>query len=274
MCGTGNRTFWRWGSSGFTLIELLVVISIIALLIAILLPVLGKSMELARRTQCASNQRQLIIAATSAAVDSEDQFPNLGTAGGHITWIDDVSYETLGGYFDPKASQADKLTVRYHQFFCPNRFTDWKEVNGGGNNVRIRTGYQILFGRADRPDYQRHERYSTPALAWVSTLKLHEPKPGTIRIGGPTSQTGLEDIGLMLADINEEGTLSPPVTSVAHAPKGYALRSAEAGQTNPGMIGAEGGNLGYIDGSVQWRSFIDMNAHNNHQSRTNVLAWW
>jgi prepilin-type N-terminal cleavage/methylation domain-containing protein/prepilin-type processing-associated H-X9-DG protein len=47
---------------GFTLVELLIVIAIVALLLSILLPGLSSAREHARRTVCASNMRQLLLA--------------------------------------------------------------------------------------------------------------------------------------------------------------------------------------------------------------------
>ena len=57
---------------GFTIVELLVVISIIALLIGILLPAIGKARDKARTTTSVSNLRQLAVAVNAYAGDWED----------------------------------------------------------------------------------------------------------------------------------------------------------------------------------------------------------
>lgn len=58
---------------GFTLIELLVVIAVIALLIGILLPALGKAREAGRQTVCMSNIKQFAVGANLYAADFKDQ---------------------------------------------------------------------------------------------------------------------------------------------------------------------------------------------------------
>lgn len=64
----------------FTLIELLVVISIIALLLAILMPALGKVKQKAQSLVCKSNLKQLQLAASLYANDYEDQYFEYGSA--------------------------------------------------------------------------------------------------------------------------------------------------------------------------------------------------
>lgn len=69
---------------GFTLIELLVVISIIALLIAILLPSLGRARELANEAVCSANVRGIIQSMFIYAQTNQNQFPasqNANTTG-------------------------------------------------------------------------------------------------------------------------------------------------------------------------------------------------
>lgn len=61
--------------SGFTLIELLVVVAIIALLISILLPSLGRAREQARQTKCLANLKTIGGAMMMYFGDHRDWFP-------------------------------------------------------------------------------------------------------------------------------------------------------------------------------------------------------
>lgn len=60
---------------GFTLIEILVVISVIALLMAVLLPALNRARELGRRTVCMANVRRLAISMRLYLDGNEGKFP-------------------------------------------------------------------------------------------------------------------------------------------------------------------------------------------------------
>lgn len=57
---------------GFTLVELLVVIAIIAILAALLLPVLSRAKAAARKTTCINNTRQINVALRMYADDHQD----------------------------------------------------------------------------------------------------------------------------------------------------------------------------------------------------------
>jgi prepilin-type N-terminal cleavage/methylation domain-containing protein/prepilin-type processing-associated H-X9-DG protein len=70
-------------ANGFTLVELLVVIAIIAILAAILLPVLSASKQRAYRAQCLSNLRQIGLAMIQYSDDSHGLLPE---SGGTILW--------------------------------------------------------------------------------------------------------------------------------------------------------------------------------------------
>ncbi len=72
----------------FTLIELLVAISIIALLIAILLPVLGQARQAGQRTACLSNIRQLETAHWAYLVDNKGKMLGTSHMGMGSSWLD------------------------------------------------------------------------------------------------------------------------------------------------------------------------------------------
>lgn len=65
----------RFRRAGFTLIELLVVISIIALLIALLLPAMGNAKEVAKNTQCLVNLKSFMLAYLTYAEENDSRFP-------------------------------------------------------------------------------------------------------------------------------------------------------------------------------------------------------
>ena len=66
----------KHATSGFTLIELLVVISIVALLIALLLPAVKKARDTARVAMCAANLHQMAVATAAYLGEHDGYFPS------------------------------------------------------------------------------------------------------------------------------------------------------------------------------------------------------
>ena len=90
---------------GFTIIELLVVVSIIALLVGMLLPAIGKARDTARVNVSKNNLRQLGVAHKTYAADWADRQctyvrDNLGLYGGDVEIYNDAIYQGGGNGFE------------------------------------------------------------------------------------------------------------------------------------------------------------------------------
>src|SRR5438132_5678150 len=126
---------------GFTLIELLVVIAIIAILAALLLPVLTRAKERAKRANCKSNLHQLGLTTLMYANDNVDKLPDLQNYG---VWFWDM--------WRPAASNLLENVKRTDIFYFPNQYYLYKD-NGPPDAWNafpdyVVTGYIWLFPNA------------------------------------------------------------------------------------------------------------------------------
>jgi len=262
----------RWGRrSGFTLIELLVVISIIAMLIAILLPTISRARTSAQRTICLSNHRQLTSLILMYAEQHRGIFPpwhyntvvDINTPGlgsGHVGWATRLTYVgLLSKAQNPAYTQND---LRY----CPTL------MNNG--SIRPIVAYS---GRNSTDNGFAHYApdinvtgYSMTGnvVGAMVTRKLHEFK-------SPSRLISLADSRVSVNDPNK-------LVTTEGMDMWNALNRAVAGALDSGVnsiTGADrivgwrhdqGTNMSFFDGHVEMRNWIETSPY---RFGTTPWAW-
>ncbi len=163
---------------GFTLIELLVVIAIIALLVSILLPSLSRARELANRTACKSNVKNIgsALALYKGEYESFPFITNGAGAGysGTLVAANDNVYALNTSIVDCLNLLVYAGSTGYKMFRCPSVGS---EINNPANGkYGFKSGSNIYI------DYAYHVGYSTVTGTTANPAAFSENMDGSMII--------------------------------------------------------------------------------------------
>lgn len=250
----------RQKHKAFTLVELLVVIGIIAVLIGILLPVMGKAREQARRAQCLSNLRQISMAILSYAMDKK-VLPGPVNIG--IADPDTVNNTGTTIFTATEKNQQlvnSDLLMPYLKnnravFFCPSNI----ELREGAVSLGKNKVCNFCYKLNNQPDTREPFFFGS----WTSTRTDYEKQPKKLSLVRSTvdvyaagntraGQKSHSDIW-MISDIDGIN-----FTKAHTATFGIVDDTAYPDATKrpfqpPHKAGKTGRNYAYFDGHAEWK---------------------
>jgi type II secretory pathway pseudopilin PulG len=226
----------------------LVVIAIISILAAMLLPVLSSAKENAHRAACKSNMHQAILACVMYADDNSQNLPPCrdNDDQSHLIRIDNIAFTNIVFY----SGNSNIL-------LCPNfQF-------GSFNPYDPDYGYLIGYNYCGDVNTNGWDYVNNP-LAWWSAAKATENGTNVL-----LTDANMWGAGLVIVPHRKNGGLYDPRLNQGSS----IVESPPYVEQLPTKLGAEGGNVGHLDGSVLWVPIQQMKMR-YASSYIAYYGWW
>lgn len=264
---------------GFTLIELLVVISIIAMLLAILMPALSKVKRIAQRVVCATNLKGLGTAQNVYAQDYDDEYAVQGGKGRH-TW------DWVTGAFQNPAkdwSQDDTITIGASLYLLvreadvsPKSFvclsgeeTEYDGTNTGDKDLvelwdfgneklapdsgypyeHVSYSYHMPYGLLGGKNSRAASATANAAFAFMADKNPYLDPKITEIVGKPNAQTWMDEVTRMQRYYIPDSK--------------YSESSYEVKVANAYSHGRDGQNVVFADGHAAFEKTTDVGVEND-----------